>query len=336
LISAARRPAGAAAGTLLLLAAGCFGRGIEPKRPGSAIWLSSESGELTKAEQGDLAMGGLAELFLEVGELRWEGLPAIARQRFAKVPPRMPATLAVRGVWTPGELDPLAVAEALEKEFQAARIEAEQKGLLVVGFHLDVDSGSRAEHLAKTVAALHRKLRGRAYLSIGFERRALAEEGAKEIAEGADFVTSFVYGQKPGEAEDPQAWDLQEVEKTFHRLEALGKPYLTGAITVGSGTYLAGGKTPERVTTRLSLAELVADRRLELRPGFSLQGVDRQLFEFAATEATKVGDLTLRRGDAVRVVRTAGPLIEEFRRRVGAWDSSRRLGDLYTKCVLRR
>jgi hypothetical protein len=42
-----------------------------------------------------------------------------------------------------------------------------------------------------------------------------------------------------------------------------------------------------------------------------------------------VGDLKLKRGDAVRIVRTATPLVEEFRRRVGAWETPLRLGELY-------
>jgi hypothetical protein len=311
------------------LLAGCFGRGAEPKRAGSALWLTADSAELTRAEQAELALAGLTEVYLDGGEIEWNGLPVLRRLALGKVPSRTPATLVVSGAWLPGEREPLEVAGALESELQALRIEAEQAGLLVVGFHFDISPGERAEHFAKTLAALRRKLRGKAYLSVGLARRDLAGEAAKKIAASCDFVSSFVYGQMPGEPEDPEAWDLQEVEKTFHRLEALGKPYLTGVITVGAATLLQGGKTAATVTTRMSLGELVANRRLELRPGFSLQGVDRQLFEFVAVEPTTAGGLALARGDAVRVVRTATPLVEELRRQTGAWESPLRLGDLY-------
>ena len=66
----------------------------------------------------------------------------------------------------------------------------------------------------------------------------------------------------------------------------------------------------------------------ELKPGFSLQGIDRQVWEFVARGPARAGPWNLATGDSIRVVRTATPFLEEFRRRLGAWESTHRLGDV--------
>jgi hypothetical protein len=318
-----------AAGALALLVAGCFGSKSELKKPGSAIWLTADSGEFTAADASRLGAFGLSEVFVDAGEIDWGAKVSIARQRLPPVPRRLPVTFAIRGSWQPGEREALTVAEQLASELASMRIEGESGGLFVVGYHFEVRPGDRGEHFAKTLAALRRKLDGKAFLSVGFDRADLDGEFAKKIAAASDFITCFLYGQLPGAAEDPSAWDLQSVEGSFRKLEKLDRPYLTGAITLGAATLLEGGKRPGAISTELTLGELAANKALELRPGFSLQGVDRQVFEFVAQSATTAGPFSLRRGDGVRVVRTATPLDEEFRRRVGAWESPLRLGDLY-------
>jgi hypothetical protein len=327
--SSAARGAGLLA--LALLAGACFGGPSEPKRPGSALWLAAESGELASADQVRLAAVGLTEVFLEAATLSWgaDAVPTLEQRRLPRVPRRTPTTLVVSGPWLPGEREPSDVADRLHSALLARRIEAEQSDLLVVGYHLEVDPAERGEHYAKTLASLRRRLDGKAFLSIGIDRRALESEWARAAAESCDFVASFLYGQRPSEPEDPDAWDLEAVEGTFRKLEALRRPYFTGAIILGTASLRARGRAETATTTELGLGELVNSRRLELRPGFSLQGIDRQVFEFAALEPTSVGEWRLERGDVVRVVKTATPLVEEFRRRVGAWESPLRLGDLY-------
>lgn len=310
-------------------ALGCFGGSTEPKPSGSALWLASDSGELVAEDQARFAGLGLKEVFLDAGDLVWDEALSIRRRELPTVPKRTPSTLAVHGLWLPGEREPLDLAKVLLAELLALRIEAEQSDILVIGYHFTVEPGERGEHFAKTLAALHRKLDGKAFLSLSFDRRQLDGPDAKLIASAVDFVVCFLYGQYPGEAEDPTAWDLQAVEGNFRKLEALGRPYLTGAITLGTAYLHDRTGKPRSRTTLLSLGELVNGRQLELKPGFTLEGIDRQVFEFVAQGPTTIGEWRLDRGESIRIVRTATPLMEEFRRRVGAWESPMRLGEVY-------
>lgn len=314
---------------VLALAGGCFGGGADPKPPGSALWIASDSGELSSAMQSNLASVGLSELFLDAADLEWGERVTLARRKLPAVPRRSPSTLVVHGAWTPGEREPLEVSKQLLSELISLRIEAEQAGLLVVGYHVAVEPGARGEHLAKTLAALRRKLSGKAFLSIQIDRSALDGEFAPALAAASDFVVCFLYGQLPDEPEDPSAWDLSAVEGRFRRLDSLRRPYLTGAITLGAAYLHERGRAVSATSTRVSLGDLVNSRLFELRPGFSLQGIDRQVFEFQATAPGTLGEWRLNAGDSVRVVRTATPLVEEFRRRMGAVESPLRLGDIY-------
>ncbi|MEZ5314357.1 MAG: hypothetical protein R2862_12330 [Thermoanaerobaculia bacterium] len=56
------------------------------------------------------------------------------------------------------------------------------------------------------------------------------------------------------------------------------------------------------------------------------------IWEFVADSLAKVGDWSVERGESIRIVRTATPLVE-FRRRVGAWESSLRLGEVYFRLL---
>lgn len=312
-----------------LVCVACLGRSLEPKARGSSLWLASDSGELTAAHQSKLAGLGLREVFLDAGDLEWNGAPAIRRRALPNVPRRTTSTLVVYGQWLPGERKPAEVGKLLLAELLALRIEAEQAGVLVSGYHFEVDPGERGEAYARSLATVRRALAGSAFLSVGLSRRQLDLPQAKAIAAAADFVVSFLYGQRPAEAEDPTAWDLESVEQNFRKLEALDRPYLTGAVTLGSAQHRERGGSRKASTTVLSLGEVVRNPALELKPGFSLQGVDRQVWEFVAQKRARVGEWTLERGESVRVVRTATPLMEEFRRRVGAWESERHLGEIY-------
>lgn len=312
-----------------LLLAACLGRSVDPKAAGSALWLASDSGALTSSQQAKLSGLGLREVFLDAGDLEWSGGPAIRRRALPDVPRRTASTLVVHGSWLPGGRDAADIGKLLHTELLALRIEAEQAGVLVTGFHFEVDPGERGESFAKSLATVRRKLAGSAFLSVGLDRRRLQAPEARAIAASADFVVCFLYGQHPGEAEDPGAWDLESVEQNFRRLEALDRPYLTGAITLGTAYHKDSGGSIRAWTTMLDLGTVVRNPAFELKPGFSLQGIDRLAWEFVAQERTTLGDWTIERGDSVRLVRTATPLIEEFRRRVGAWESDRHLGEIY-------
>ncbi|MBP9144579.1 MAG: hypothetical protein KBF21_11185 [Thermoanaerobaculia bacterium] len=318
---------------LLLLVAGlstgCFGGSRPEKARGAALWLARDSGALDAIAQNRLAAAGLGEFYLDAAELEWNGSLKLRRFERPAIPRRTPTTLVVSGPWLPGDRPPDALATALLAELSALRIESEQDGLLVVGFHFEVDPGDSAERLGKTLGRLRSILPDNLFLSAGLDRHSLAGPAAQTLADAVDYVTCMIYGQRPGEAEDPAAWDLEAVEENFRRLEALKRPYFTGAVTLGTATWRGRGGEAKGSSTELSLGELIRARNLELAPGFSLLGIDRQVWEFVARGPVRVGPWSLAAGDRIRVVRTATPFIEEFRRRVVAWESPHRLGDVF-------
>ena len=311
------------------LALGCLGGARPEKAVGSALWLTPESGALEVAAQNRLAAQGLKEIYLDAAELDWSGDLRLRRIERAALPRRTPTTLVVHGLWLPQDHPPDGLATSLVSELTALRIEAEQSGILVVGFHFNVEPGENAESLGRTLGRLRTLLGKNVFVSARLGRKALEGPGAQAIADSVDYVVAMIYGQRPGEAEDPTAWDLQAVEKSFRQLEALRRPYFTGAITLGTASWRGRGGEAKGMTTAISLGELIQTRNLELKPGFSLLGIDRQVWEFVARGPAHVGDWTLATGDSIRVVRTATPFLEEFRRRVGAWESTHRLGDVF-------
>lgn len=324
-----RRLAGPACLAFALALGACFGGDAPPKPPGSALWIDPQSGELDAATQNRLAALGLREIFLEAAELSWDGGPHLGERTWARVPRRTPTTLVISGAWRPGDRGAEKTAEALEPVLRSLRIEAEQEGLLPVGVHFRVAPGEQGEHYAKTLRALRKAFAGQLFVSSQLDRRQLAAPETREIAEACDFVVSFLYGQRPGEPEDPSAWDLTAVERNFQLLDGLGRPYLVGAVTVGSATWRGKDGGAKANTTELALGELLRVRGLELQPGFSLEGIDRQVWEFGTRSGAMVGGWKLAPGERVRVVRTATSYVEELRRRVGAWESPRRLGEVF-------
>lgn len=311
------------------LASGCLGGARPQKASGSALWLTRDSGELTAAAQTRLAALGLKEVYLDAAELDWGTAVRLRRVPMAAVPRRTPTTLVVSGLWQPGDRPPEQIATALLSDLSSLRIEAEQKGLLVVGYHFAVEPGENADSMGKSLGRLRAMLGNNLFLSASLGRKALEDPGAQAIANGVDFVVSLLYGQRPGESEDPTAWDLEAVEANFRRLEALHRPYFTGAVTLGTASLRSRDGKTRAFSTALALGALVDNRKLELKPGFSLQGIDRQVWEFVARAPTRVGEWDLAPGDIVRIVRSATPLMEEFRRRVGAWESTSRLGEVF-------
>ncbi len=308
---------------------GCLGGARPEKAAGSALWLTRDSGEFTAAAQTRLAALGLKEIYLDAAEVDWDGGVRLRRIKAPAIPRRTPTTLVVSGVWLPGDRPPEQLATALLSELSSLRIEAEQNGLLVTGFHFAVEPGDNADSLGKTLARLRTTLANNLFLSASLGRKTLEGPGAKAIANGVDYVVSLLYGQRPGEAEDPTAWDLEAVEANFRRLEALDRPYFTGAVILGTATWRGRDGKNKGFTTMLALGDLVGARNLELTPGFSLLGIDRQVWEFVARGRAHAGEWTLAPGESIRVVRSATPFMEEFRRRVGAWESPSQLGEVF-------
>ena len=320
-----------AAALSLALLAGCFGGEAPRKGRGSALWISARSAPVEAATLARLEALGLAELFLEAAGLEWRGVePRLELARMSPAARRLPATLVVTGAWPGAEIDARRVAERLDAEVDHLRLAAEQAGLLPVGVHFELEVAPEAlEGFGEVLARLRESLEGRLFLSAGVDRRALGDARLAAVARGVDFLVCFLYGQRPGEAEDAGAWDLQSVEGSVQKLERLARPYLLGAVTVGGMTHRDRAGHAQGATTEGDLRALVEEGRLELKPGFSLEGVDRQVFEFVARSGCRAGPWTLAPGESVRVVKTATPFLEEFLRRTGAWESPNRLGEVF-------
>lgn len=312
-----------------VLLGGCLGGSRPDKPPGMALWLTRDSPELSPSAQTRLAALGLKEIYFDAADLQWNAGPHLAKLDWPTVPRRTPVTLVIRGVWQPGDRPPEQLATALSSQLSSLRIEAEHGGLVVNGFHFEVAPADAAESLGTVLSRLRSQLGAKLFVSAGLNRNALEGPGAKAVAGGVDFIVSLLYGQRSGEAEDPTAWDLMAVEENFRRLEALGKPYFTGAVTLGTARWRDRSGGIKGVTTELALGDLVGGHNLELQRGFSLEGVDRQVWEWKALGPATVGAWNLAKGESVRVVRTATPFMEEFRRRVGAWESTKRRGEVF-------
>jgi hypothetical protein len=325
------RIAGALLATLglTLATAGCFGGKRAPKSPGVALWVSPRSAPLDAAQTSRLAEVGVTESFVESAKLEWSGGHARLEPVTAPRPARRePATLVITGTWPAGDLDTKAVAKQLAQALPGLRLTAEQQGRLPIGVHFDLVVSGDLQKYGDTLYELREQMDDRLYLSASVARRDIAREDLDRFVEPLDFLVGFVYGQRPGEPEDPGAWDLQSVEGSVRRLEKVDRPYYLGAVTVGTATLRDPSGATRETSTQLDLGALVWQPRLELKRGFTLEGIDRQVYEFRARSPVTAGPWSLATGDSVRVVRAATTNIEEFRRRCGAWPAPHLLGEV--------
>lgn len=319
---------GVLAAALLAACPGSWGRPDKAQR--SALWVGPGAPELSVVDLQRLDRAGIGEVFAEAAELKWSGsAPQIVSLPLPALPRRTAATLAVRGRWPTGELDTKAVAAELGRAVRRLEQESEEKGIVALGVHFDVDATGALASYGAVLAALRGGFDRTHFLSASFDRRWLADPAAQAVADGVDFLVAFLYGQRPGAPDDAAAWDLQAVEANFEPLEKLGRKYLLGVVTVGAATQLDASGAPVSYTTGLSLAPLVRDPLLELEHGFTLKAIDRQVYTFKAHGAVHLGDWRLRPGAGVRVVRLSSNHLEEFRRLVGAHDLPHHLGELF-------
>ncbi|MEM6794217.1 MAG: hypothetical protein AAF725_09555, partial [Acidobacteriota bacterium] len=161
------------------------------------------------------------------------------------------------------------------------------------------------------------------------ERGWLEDEALKSVTDGVDYVIAFLYGQRIDEPESGAAWDFTALEKSLQQLEALSVPYQLGAITLGTASHLDSGGRLKARTTHRSMLDLIDNRSLKLRPGFTLEGANRRVYSLVAERRTSLGDWQLAQGDGVRVVRSASADLEELLRLVDLWDLPGHLGQAY-------
>ena len=299
------------------------------KSPGSALWLGSRSEPLEASDLARLAEAGISEVYMTVARLApSESGGPLERLEVPDPPRSMPVTLAISGEWAASE-DAESLATRVSDAVRELRFDIESRGGVPAGLHLDLRSVESFESYAEFLAALRAELDRSLFVSITLRRAWIDRPGIEEVCKTVDFVVPFLYGQRVDEAEDGRAWDYIELELQLRKLEELGVPYLIGVIGLGTATHLSAEGGVKARTTRLSLKEIVWNRDLRLRPGFSLEGVNRRVYAVVADRATRAGKWQLASGEGIRVVRAATSDVEELTRLVDAWEIPRHLGQVY-------
>src|SRR5581483_1550812 len=128
--------------------------------------------------------------------------------------------------------------------------------------------------------------------------------------------------------DDGAAWDFQQVQAAAKKLDALDEPFLLGVVVRGAATVVRDGAEVADIPGA-SLADLAWNRALRVRHGFSLEGIDRQVYAFTADYPTRIGSTALVPGDDVRVVGTSTGHVQELRKEVSEWKLAHCLGELY-------
>ncbi len=299
------------------------------KSPGSALWLGSRAEPLESSDLARLSEAGISEVYLTVARLAPDdpGGPLV-RLEAPDPPGSMPVTLAVAGKWT-GTEDAELLAGRVTEAIRGLRFDVEGRGGVPAGVHFDLGSVESFDNYAAFLARLREELDRNLFLSVSLKRAWLDEPALEKIGKAVDFVVPFLYGQRVDEAEDGKSWDFIELELQLRKLEELGIPYQLGVIGLGTATHLNESGSVKARTTRLSLQEVIWNRDLRLRPGFSLSGVNRRVYAVVAKKPTRVGKWKLATGDGVRVVRGATSDIEELTRLVDAWAFPGHLGQVY-------
>jgi hypothetical protein len=312
-----------------ILVAGCFGVGEKrEKSPGSALWIGPGSKELEASEVARLQESGIRELMVEVAELDPGAPQPLVPVTPPALPPSIPTTLAIEGRWSGGG-DPAGLAERVLEGARQLRFDQESRGVVVVGWHFDLETGDSLGSYADFLDEIRSGLDDTLFLSASLGRDDLDAPDLERVAEAVDFVVPFLYGQRVQEQEDGEAWDFVRLERQLRRLEEVGVPYLLGVVTLGTATHLSDEGAVKARTTGLSLQEILWNRDLKLRPGFSLEGVNRRVYSVNAERRTEVGKWEVRAGESIRVVRPATSDLEELMRLAGVWELPNYLGQLY-------
>ncbi len=316
-----RRRWGAALAILVpagLLAGGCLTEWRRPERgAGAAVFVPVEGAVLDPSELAAAQRAGLRDLFVMGGELAWSGsVPELRLSRLDGLPARAPVTLVIRGIWPAGELETGEVGERLAEQTQQIRLGIESRGLVPVGVHFDVEASGNLESYGKTLADLRSEMDRSLFLSASLQRSWLKDPRVREVAAGVDFLVPMLYGQRPGEPEDAAAWDLQRLPEALRAVEALGRDYLVGAVTVGGAQHLDARGAQLGAVTSVSLRQLVRHPSLVLQHGFSLEGFDRQVYGFKAMAPVDIGGVAVGLGESLRVVRTSPPYLQKLLNRI--------------------
>jgi hypothetical protein len=263
---------------------------------------------------------GIGEVFLDAAVLTWQGSrPVFEPLEMPILPRRTPATLVVRGRWAPGEGDASQVTAALVEAIRDLRQRSADVRALPVGVHLDLAPEGDLQDYGEGLALLAEALPASVDLSATVNRQWLSDPQVASLG-GADYLVAMLYGQRPGEVEDPRAYDFREMEQGLRRLEEIGCPYLLGVVKVGTALRIDVSGVQVDWTTEGSLKSLATHPGMTLEHGFTLEGIDRQLYAFVADRPVRVGDWDLSKGEKIRAVATSVPHLQEMYRLLGVWD----------------
>lgn len=330
----------------LVLVAGC-GDGVDrrEKASASALWISPQSAPLDASDSARLQAAGIEEAFVEAGTFDPSADPPLRRAEELPESVGLPTHLVVGGTWATSDGEEAAALGAATAEAaRQLRFDLESAGWLVTGLVLDLDgfgaSAERAEAYGAFLRAAHGALE-ELHLGATAPRGAVlaateagddgeaAKDRLGEVASGVDFLVPLLYGQRSDEPEDPDAWDFGRVEAGLLAVEDLGVPYLLGVGTVGTASHVDSDDRFLKRTTEMTMADLVEDRAMRLRPSITLEGGDRRVYTLDAEERARVDGWELEAGEAVRVVRTATYDMEELTRLLDTWPLEHYLGQVY-------
>ena len=266
-----------------------------PQKAGSVLWLTADSGELGAAAQNRLPRSvGLKEIFLDAAEISGGAIPICSRS------PRRRSSrhdaLVVSGRWSPGDRPPDGLATALVSGSHRCAWPPNSAAWRSSDAKVRVGPASTPS-LGKTLGRL-RTLLGSSY----FVSRRIRAQGARRARPGRSppaSTSSSASTASDRESEDPAAWDLRRVEElppAQERSSALLHQYRHS----GYGGAARQRQADARNLDNSRSAATHQARNLELKPGFSLQGIDRRSGSSRRGPA-RAGPWTLAPGESIRV-----------------------------------
>lgn len=323
--------AGGALVLLLLATSACSGgwsSSSKERTPTSVVWLGRTSMPLEASEVARLKEVGVEEAFVNLARFDADAENPLVAVEAPPLPPSMPVTMVVAGSWN-GAADVASLAKDVAEAAQEMRFDVEGGGSIPVGLHFDFARAESLSSLTEFLRVLRSELDRSLLLSLSIQRSWLQREGLVDLAQSADFIVPFLYGQRVKERETSKAWDFIALERHLQAIEALDVPYMLGVVSLGNAAHLRGNGAVKARVTSTSVQEILRNRDLKLRPSFSLDGVNRRVYEVVVEKPTEVGSWKVGPGDVIRVVRAATSDLEELLRLLEAWEVPNHLGQAY-------
>lgn len=318
--------------TLLTLPAcsgdGGWGGGGRERTPTSMVWIGRTSTPLEASDVARLKEAGIGEAFVHLARFDADRDVPLVEVETPPLPPSMPITLVVSGTWgNPSDVDDLARRTA--DAAQDIRFEVEGQGSIPVGLHLDFTRAESLASLKDFLKVLRSDMDSSLLLSVSVPRLWMGREGLQEVADSVDFLVPFLYGQRVREKEASEAWDFIALERHLQAIETLDTPYLLGIVNLGSASHMRPNGAVKARITPTSVQEILWNRDLKLRPSFSLEGINRRVYEVVVEKPSTVGNWQVAPGEVIRIVRTATSDLEELLRLLEVWELPNHLGQAY-------